>query len=109
MVLSSTVDHLKPSYDYIVLGGGTAGCVIANRLSEDSNVSVLVVEAGQHRPDDPTINIPGLMAGLYDKPEYDWSYFSEPQVPLTHAHRRRLQGTVVHCLFRTDISSTGTP
>lgn len=37
---------IQHTYDYIVIGGGTAGCVIANRLSEDPNCSVLVVESG---------------------------------------------------------------
>lgn len=72
--------ELRSSYDYIILGGGTAGCVLANRLSEDANTTVLVIEAGEYRPDDPKINTPGLMATLYDQPEYDWAFMTEPQV-----------------------------
>ncbi|CAK1367885.1 unnamed protein product [Cercospora beticola] len=37
---------LRPSYDYIIAGGGTSGLVVANRLTEDPNISVLVIEYG---------------------------------------------------------------
>jgi choline dehydrogenase-like flavoprotein len=78
--MASQTANALDAYDYIILGGGTAGCVIANRLSEDTGKTVLVIEAGSHRPDDPKINTPGLMAALYDQPGYDWSFLSEPQV-----------------------------
>lgn len=60
--------QLNAAYDYIILGRGTAGYVLANRLSEDANTTVLVIEAGSYRLDDLKINIPGLMAALYVRP-----------------------------------------
>ena len=74
------VAQLEKSYDFVIVGGGTAGLVLANRLSEDEKTSVLVVEAGEHRPDDPLINTPGLMAALGDNPTYDWMFRTTPQV-----------------------------
>jgi choline dehydrogenase-like flavoprotein len=71
---------LDQPFDYIVVGGGTAGLVLANRLTEDSNVRVLVVEAGADRTGDPLILTPGLVAALYGKDEYDWNFCSPPQV-----------------------------
>jgi hypothetical protein len=67
-------------FDYIVVGGGTSGLVVAARLTEDPNVKVLVLEAGSNRLEDPRIVIPGLASSLYDDPEFDWCFMSTPQV-----------------------------
>ncbi|MFL9458859.1 GMC family oxidoreductase [Tolypothrix bouteillei VB521301_2] len=64
-------------YDYIVIGAGSAGCVVANRLTQDSDTTVLLLEAGN--PDTkPEIFIPGECVNLLGT-EVDWGYFSEPE------------------------------
>ncbi len=64
-------------YDYIIVGAGSAGCVLANRLSSNPKNSVLLIEAGG--PDkDPLIQIPGAYAKLFKK-KYDWGLWTEPQ------------------------------
>lgn len=67
-------------YDYIIVGGGTAGLVVASRLSEDADVSVLVIEAGGDKSRDSAVMTPGMMGALYGKHEYDWNFLSTPQV-----------------------------
>jgi choline dehydrogenase len=65
------------NYDYIVIGAGSAGCVVANRLTEDSDTTVLLLEAGN--PDTkPEIQIPSECLSLLGS-EVDWAYFSEPE------------------------------
>lgn len=71
---------MAPPYDYIIVGGGTAGLTVAARLTEDPAINVLVLEAGDNHRDDPLINTPGLMAGTYGNPKYDWGFRSVPQV-----------------------------
>ena len=64
-------------YDYIVIGAGSAGCVVANRLTQDSETTVLLLEAGN--PDTkPEIQIPLECTKLLGS-EVDWKYFSEPE------------------------------
>ncbi|KAL7822819.1 GMC oxidoreductase [Trichoderma gracile] len=71
-------------FDYIIIGGGTAGLTVASRLTEDADVNVLVIEAGQDRTNDPLVQIPGLVVGMYGKPEYDWNFSSTPQPGLNN-------------------------
>lgn len=68
------------SYDYVIVGGGSAGSALANRLSADPSTSVLVLEAG--RPDtklDPFIHMPAALPYPIGNPLYDWRYESEPE------------------------------
>lgn len=76
----SSEDFISKSYDYIIVGGGTAGLVIAARLSEDPNSSIAVIEAGGNRLGDPLIDAPALYSQTWDKHEYDWCYKTVPQV-----------------------------
>jgi choline dehydrogenase len=68
------------SYDYVIVGGGSAGCALANRLSTDPSVRVLVLEAG--RPDwrfDVFIHMPAALPFPIGSRFYDWRYESEPE------------------------------
>lgn len=75
------------SYDYILVGGGTAGLTLASRLSEDPSVSVLVVEAGADHTKSPLVLTPGLVGAQYGNDEFDWNFNSVPQRLL---HNRRI-------------------
>ena len=81
-------EPVKKSFDYVIVGGGSAGCALANRLSEDPNNSVLVLEAG--RPDywfDVFIHMPAALVFPIGNKLYDWMYSSQPE---PHMNGRRI-------------------
>lgn len=67
-------------FDYLIAGGGTAGLTLAARLTENSNVTVGVIEAGLDRSTDPKVLTPGLATSLWGDPDYDWIFKTTPQV-----------------------------
>jgi len=67
----------KGGYDYIIVGGGTAGCVLANRLSKDEKLNVLLVEAGTGDYNSPLIKVPAGILKLFKNVKFDWDYESE--------------------------------
>jgi choline dehydrogenase len=74
------VEVLRDRYDFIIVGGGSAGCALANRLSADGSNQVLVLEAG--RPDyrwDFLIHMPAALTMPIGNRLYDWKYESEPE------------------------------
>jgi choline dehydrogenase len=67
-------------FDYIIVGAGSAGCVLASRLTEDASCRVLLLEAGG-ADDSPLIHTPGTYSLLHDS-AFDWAYRTVPQVHL---------------------------
>jgi len=77
----------QETFDYIIIGAGSAGCVLANRLSEDPHIKVLLIEAG---PSDNNllVRMPAGVGNLIkDKGPYNWGLWTEPQ---QHLNGRRL-------------------
>jgi 4-pyridoxate dehydrogenase len=82
------------TFDYIIVGAGSAGCVLANRLTEDPEVKVLLLEAG---PSDwhPLIHIPLGMGKMHDWMLFDWGYHTEPEPALNGRSIEAMRGKVL--------------
>jgi len=74
---------MDSTYDYVIVGAGSAGCVLANRLTADGRSTVLLLEAGP-RDTDPWIHIPLGYGKLFTKTATNWSYESEPEAQLNN-------------------------
>lgn len=68
-------------FDYVIVGGGSAGCVLANRLSADGRNTVALIEAGP-KDDHWVLTIPTGVAAALSKPQFSWGYESTPQLGL---------------------------
>ncbi|KAI0697992.1 hypothetical protein BC835DRAFT_1269565 [Cytidiella melzeri] len=72
----------KTEFDYVIIGGGTAGLAIASRLADNSSLQIGVIEGGIYHPVEPLIDIPGRCANVgaaEGNPNFDWAFLSVPQ------------------------------
>src|SRR4030088_2284709 len=84
-------------YDYIIVGAGSAGCVLAARLTETAGIRVLLLEAGR-RDNSWQIDMPAAVGSLLSSDRFNWNYLSEPEPflegrRLTHPRGRDLGET----------------
>ncbi|KAI0717795.1 glucose-methanol-choline oxidoreductase [Fomitopsis betulina] len=73
-MLARIVDISGTVFDYIIVGGGTAGLALAARLTEDISLRVVVLEAGEANLDDPMNLLPMQAVRQFNNPKYDWTY-----------------------------------
>jgi 4-pyridoxate dehydrogenase len=85
---------LAKSYDYIIVGAGSAGCVLANRLSADEGAQVLLLEAGG-RDWHPYIHVPLGMGKLHQHRMFDWGFVTEPEPNLNGRRIEASRGKVL--------------
>jgi choline dehydrogenase-like flavoprotein len=79
-VFCSVDEFVASPFDFIIVGGGTAGLALAARLSENDNFYIGVLEAGENKLADPLVNVPMLYVQGLNVQGHDWQLKSIPQV-----------------------------
>jgi len=88
------MSETSATFDYVIIGGGTAGCLLANRLSAEPNHRVLLLEAGK-TDSYPWIHIPVGYLYCIGNPRTDWMYHTEPDTGLNNRVQRYPRGRVL--------------
>lgn len=84
----------RATFDYVIVGAGSAGCVLAHRLTADSSVRVLLLEAGG-RDTHPLIHVPVGLGKIWERRMFDWGYDTEPEPRLDHRRIEAMRGKVL--------------
>ena len=92
MYVTSIPDNAE--FDFVIAGAGSAGCVLANRLSENGRHNVLLVEAGGPA-NNINLKIPLMVAKILNDDRYTWQYQTEPQGSLNNKPQRWVRGRVI--------------
>lgn len=85
---------MRDNYDFIIVGAGSAGCVLASRLSEDATVRVLLLEAGG-ADDHPLLRVPLGIGMLHARRMFDWGYTSDREESMDGRQFNTLRGKVL--------------
>lgn len=83
------------SFDIIIVGGGTAGCVLASRLSSISHLNILLIEAGPDNNEDPKVSTPLTSRRMFSDPKYDWDFRTIPQDGLNGRAIQQTRGRMI--------------
>ena len=80
--------------DFIIIGAGSAGCVVSNRLSEDKNSKILLLENGGSDKS-PLIQMPAALSYPMNMKKYDWGFMSDPEPKLNNRRLATPRGNVI--------------